>query len=86
MIVNTIRNHHPDRLTSWRRLIVTANPGINRAREPMVSRTDAPPNSSTYRIVATIESSIENTVHHQYSDRLDLVLKSKYLRNPEEIA
>ncbi len=29
---------------------------------------------------------MENRVHHQYSDLLDLVLKSKYLRNPEDIA
>lgn len=86
MIVNTIRNHHPDRPMSWRRLTATAIPGINMARELMVSRTADPPNNNASRTVAAMESSKENKVHHQYSDRLDLVLKSKYLRNPEETA
>ena len=30
-------------------------------------------------------TSTAKTCHHQNSDRLDLVLKSKYLRNPEDI-
>ena len=29
---------------------------------------------------------MENKVQYQYTDRLDLVLKSKYLLNPDEIA
>ena len=85
MIVNTIRNHHPDRLTSWSRLIATANPGISRARELMVSRIAAPPNTSASKIAAAMETSKANKDHHQYSERLDLVRKSKYLRNPEDI-
>jgi len=52
----------------------------------MVSRTAVPPNNAASKTVATTDSSTENNVHHQYSDLLDLVLKSKYLLNPEEIA
>jgi hypothetical protein len=71
---------------SWRRLAATAIPGINNANELMVSSTAAPPNISASSTTAATETSKANKVHHQYSDRLDLVLKSKYLLNPDEIA
>jgi len=86
MMVNAIKNHHPDRSTSCSRLIATANPGRNNAMVFNVSRTAVPPNNTASRIVAATEASTENKVHHQYSDRLDLVLKSIYLRKPEDIA
>ena len=77
MIVNTIRNHHPDRPMSWRRLTATAIPGVKMARELMVSRTADPPNNNASMTVAAMESSCENKVHNQYSDRLDMVRKPK---------
>jgi hypothetical protein len=51
----------------------------------MVSRIAAPPNNTASELVMTTEISNAKRVHHQYSDRLDLVLTSKYLRNPEDI-
>ena len=86
MIVNAIRIHHPVRLISWRRLAATAIPGIKRANVLMVSRIGAPPNTIASKTVTIAETSRANSVHHQYSDRLDLVLKSKYLLNADETA
>jgi len=71
---------------SWRRLAATAIPGINNANELMVSRIATPPNISVSSAVAATDTTMENKVQYQYSDRLDLVLKSKYLLNPDEIA
>jgi len=84
--VKAMRNHHPERSTSWRRRIATASPGINRANELIVSEIGAPPNKIASKIVAATDTSMANKVHHQYSERLDLVRKSKYLRNPDDIA
>ena len=86
MMVKIIRSHHAERSMSWRRLAPTAKPGMNKATLLMVSRTAVPPNNAASKTVATTDSSTENNVHHQYSDLLDLVLKSKYLLNPEETA
>lgn len=86
MIVNAIRIHHAVRLMSWRRLAATAIPGISKANELMESNTAAPPNISASSTVAAADTIRANKVHHQYSDRLDLVLKSKYLLNPDAIA
>ena len=86
MIVKAIRNHHPVRLMSWSRLTATANPGMNKTTVFKVSRIASPPKSNWSSIVVTTEAKMENKVHHQYSDLLDLVLKSKYRRNPEETA
>ena len=66
--------------------MATASPGINRANELMVSEIGAPPNKIASRTVAATDIKMANKVHHQYSDRLDLVRKSKYLRNPDEMA
>ena len=66
--------------------MATASPGINRANELMVSKIGAPPNTKASKIVAATDTSMANKVHHQYSERLDLVRKSKYLRKPDEIA
>jgi len=85
-MVNAISIHHAVRLMSWRRLAATAIPGINRTNELMVSSIAAPPNITASSTVAAIDTSKANKVHHQYSDRLDLVLKSIYLLNPDEIA
>jgi hypothetical protein len=71
---------------SWRRLAATAIPGINNANELMVSRIATPPNISASSTAAATDTTMENKVQYQYSDRLDLVLKSKYLLNPDEIA
>ena len=84
-IVKAIRIHHPDRLPSWRRLTVTANPGMGRAKKERPSRIVAPPNDSASRIDIAIETNMAKKVHHQYSDSDDLVRNSKYLRNPENI-
>lgn len=84
MIVNVIKNHHPERLTSWRRLIATAIPGMNNANDEIPFKTVAPIIRS--RSDVTIPTSSENKLHHQYSDRLDLVRKSKYRCSPEETA
>jgi len=86
MIVNAIRIHHAVRLISWRRLAATAIPGISKATELMLSSTAAPPNITASSTVAATDTSRANKVHHQYSGRLDLVLKSKYLLNPDAIA
>jgi|TARA_B100001123_G_C14950909_1_gene883656 hypothetical protein len=59
---------------------------MNNATELIESKIEVPSNKSSSRIVATRETKIRNNVQNQYSDRLDLVLKSKYLRNPEAIA
>ena len=59
---------------------------MNNANELMVSRIAAPLNISASSIVAATDTTMENKVQYQYSDRLDLVLKSKYLLNPDEIA
>jgi hypothetical protein len=85
-MVRIIRSHHAERPMSWRRLAPTAKPGMNKAPLLRVSRTAAPPNNAASKTVATPDSSTENNVHHQYSDLLDLLLKSKYLLNPEETA
>lgn len=85
MIVNAIRNHHPDLSMSCSRLTATANPGMNNTIVLTVSKIAVPPNSTSSITVAAMEDRIENNVHHQYSDRLDLVRKSTYLRNPEAI-
>lgn len=84
MIVNAIKNHHPERLTSWRRLTATAIPGMNKASDESPFKM-ATPIIRSRRDVA-IPTSSENTLHHQYSDRLDLVRKSKYRCSPEETA
>ena len=84
--VNAMRIHHPDRSTSWRRRMATASPGINRANELIVSEIGVPPNTIASKIVAATDTSMANKVHHQYSDRLDLVRKSKYLWKPDDIA
>ena len=86
IIVNAIKIHHAVRLMSWRRLAATAIPGMNNANELMASRIAAPLNISASSIVAATDTTMENKVQYQYSDRLDLVLKSKYLLNPDEIA
>ena len=86
MMVKAIRNHHPDRSVSCRRLTATVTPGINKTMAFRVSSIGAPLNSTSSKIVATADAKMENKVHHQYSDLLDLVVKSKYLRNPEAIA
>ena len=86
MIVKIIRSHHAERPMSWRRLAPTAKPGMNKATLLRVSRTSSPPNKAASKTVATTDRRTENNVHHQYSDLLDLVLKSKYLLNPEETA
>ena len=52
----------------------------------MVSEIVAPPNKIASKIVAATDTRMANKVHHQYSERLDLVRKSKYLRKPDEIA
>ena len=84
--VNANRNHQPDRSVSCNRRTATAIPGINRTRALRVySGFDSPPNRTSSQIVATADATIENKVHHQYSDLLDLVLKSRYLRKPEAI-
>ena len=59
---------------------------MNNANELMASRIAAPLNISASSIVAATDTTMENKVQYQYSDRLDLVLKSKYLLNPDEIA
>jgi hypothetical protein len=84
MIVNATKNHQPERLMSWRRLIATANPGMNRIREVIPLMTATPISRS--RVEVTIPVNSEKTLHHQYSDRLDLVRKSKYRASPEETA
>ena len=83
MTVSAIKNHHPERLMSWRRLTATATPGMNKTREEIPFNMATPMIKS--KIEVTIPTSSENTLHHQYSDRLDLVRKSKYLRNPDDI-
>ena len=65
--------------------MLTANPGIKRLNPVMVSRISVPPNKNASRIEDATETSKANSDHHQYSDRLDLVRKSKYLRIPEDI-
>ena len=91
MIVKQIRIHHPQRSTSCRRLTDTANPGINRVKVASVLRglqvdsTVSHPKNNPSRIAVASPTSAANNCHHQNSDRLDLVLKSKYLRNPEDI-
>jgi hypothetical protein len=59
---------------------------MNRTTVFRVSRIAIPPNNTSSKTVAATEANIENKVHHQYSDLLDLVLKSKYLRKPEATA
>ena len=71
---------------SWARLIPRAIPGINKASEEIVSKTADSPNNRASSAVPAKGASKENKVHHQYSDLLDLVLKSKYRRNPEATA
>jgi hypothetical protein len=85
-MVNAIRIHHAVRLMSWSRLAATAIPGMNRTTVLMVSSIANPPNKIASSAVAATETSKANNVQYQYSDRLDLVLKSKYLLNPDEIA
>ena len=84
MIVSAIKNHHPDRLMSCRRLTATATPGMNKTREEIPFKTATPIIRS--KIEVTIPTNSEKTLHHQYSDRLDLVRKSKYRCSPEETA
>ncbi len=84
MIVNAIKNHQPERLMSWRRLIATAIPGMNKTSDVSPFKTATPIIRSTIEV--TIPTNIENTLHHQYSDRLDRVRKSKYRCSPEETA
>ena len=81
MIVNAIKNHQPERLMSWSRLIATANPGMNRTREEIPFRTATPIIRSKVEVTSPTNS--EKTLHHQYSDLLDLVRKSRYLRKPD---
>ena len=63
-----------------------AVPGIMSKREEILSAIAVPPNTTSSTMVATTETKMVNKVHHQYSDRLDRVRKSKYLRNPDETA
>ena len=84
MTVSAIKNHHPERLMSWRRLTATATPGMNKTREEIPFNMATPMIKS--KIEVTIPTSSENALHHQYSDRLDLVRKSKYRCSPEETA
>ncbi len=84
MTVSAIKNHHPDRLMSWRRLTATATPGMNRTKDEIPFRTATPMIRS--KVEVTIPTNSEKTLHHQYSDRLDLVRKSRYRCNPDETA
>lgn len=84
MIVNAIKNHHPERLMSWRRLTATAIPGMNKASDVIPLKTATPIDRSMIEV--TIPTNAENRLHHQYSDRLDRVRKSKYRCSPEETA
>ncbi len=84
MTVSAIKNHHPDRLMSWRRLTATATPGVNSTSEEIPFRTATPMIRSAVEV--TMPTNSEKTLHHQYSDRLDLVRKSKYRFSPEETA
>ena len=86
MMVKAIRNHQPDRSVSCSRLTATVTPGINKTRVFKAASIAAQSNSTSSKTVATADAKMENKVHHQYSDLLDLVVKSKYLRNPEAIA
>ena len=84
MPVKAIRSHQPDLFISCKRLTETAKPGNNVTSENIVPRRK--PVVAASMKESTNEPRNTNNVQYQYSGRLDLVLKSPYLRKPEAIA